>query len=259
MLAGGQEGDGRVDERWFAVALLAGGWDVLDEGVDAALDASHSAEAHLVAHGVGEALHGHVADDAVAVAVQEGVEVAEGEGAVAAEDGPAGAAEAAAPEGCGVGDRGWDGLLVGVGWAADPERRGGRPELVGEVVELGEDLDAAGGAGGELVVDAVELVEQSVSAGVEPDSVGPEHGWHGALAEAAIEAGIRGSGGCAVPRGLGGVHPGFGDGAGGGAAIWRGRGLVHGGSSVGGEGTGGAVARAWRTGAIRWGKCGEGV
>ena len=76
------------------------------ELVDASGDPPGVVPPGLVAHRVGQGLDRLVAGDAVAVEVEQGVELGEGEPTVATEDGEAGGAQRATPEEAMVGRQG---------------------------------------------------------------------------------------------------------------------------------------------------------
>ncbi|MEP6658541.1 MAG: hypothetical protein ABJD24_01335 [Acidimicrobiales bacterium] len=112
----------------------------------------------LIAHGVGQILHGVAAAHPVAVRVDQAVKVAQGEHAVAAQDRQGNGAEAAAPDDVRVLlEGGQEGMVRAWGTAAVPARLS-RPELVVDVVDFGDEHVAAGGPLERLVIELVELV-----------------------------------------------------------------------------------------------------
>lgn len=132
----------RVHQRRFG-AEVAGRVAALVELVHGAPHPPRSAGSDLVAQRVGQGLGRVVAGDGVAVVVEQGVQGAEAELAVAAEDGTGGAAERSARQGTGVG------VGRGEGWFADGGRapallvRDHGPQLFAQVVGAVERGQAA--------------------------------------------------------------------------------------------------------------------
>jgi len=128
--------------------------------VDAALDATDVLVGDLVSHGVGQRLHGSAGVDAVAVEVQERVELGEALGAVAAQDGDARRSERSSAQVAMLGrQRPERGLAVHRG-AATVGLVDDRPELVSQQLELFDDSDARVVQGEQVVIAGLQPVEQ---------------------------------------------------------------------------------------------------
>jgi hypothetical protein len=121
--------------------------------VGAALGTTNPVLGELVAHGVGERLHGTGTVDGVAVQVEQGVELVEPEAAVALQQGQAGGAEGSADQHRGVALRRWRRWLVVTGRAAAVAPLGARPEAIAGGAERVEDLEAARGESLEIGVE----------------------------------------------------------------------------------------------------------
>jgi hypothetical protein len=143
-----------IDQRGLLASEPAGGGVVVGDGVDGALHALQAAESDLVAQGIGEALGGPRAVDDVAVVMDPGVECAQRERTLLAQDRPGEGTKGAAGDGAGVGLGGWDGGLVGCGRASALAARIDGPELVPGVIEAAERFEALEGELVDLVVDA---------------------------------------------------------------------------------------------------------
>ena len=142
------------------------------DGVDAPADPHGSARLDLVAHGVGQDLGGVDAVDHVAVLVEAGVELRQGEGAVAAQDSQRCGSEGPTGDGPGVGldrgqrraayRRGTTALVVRDDW----------PQPVTDGVGLNQ---VGHPSGGELVdrrLDAPDGVEEAVPLHLQLDPLG---------------------------------------------------------------------------------------
>jgi len=168
-----------VDQRRLLAAEPRGRGLAARDGVGAAGDALESSEADLVAQQVSQGLgRGEVVED-VAVVVQPGVQVAQGQRAVPPKDRAAGRPHRAAGDRAGV-RLGWgEGPLADAGRSPALVVGHDRPEAFAALVEAGEDLEAAGGEGVDLVVDEGELGEEVLALGVQPSAgdcgqAGPE-------------------------------------------------------------------------------------
>jgi hypothetical protein len=142
------------------------------ELVDASFDAAAVVAAGLVAEGVGQGLDRLVAGDAVAVEVEQGVELAEREAAVATQDRQARGAQGAAPEHA---VRSREGAERGTStWGRSPAvvGRDQGPELVAQIFEGGQHGDAALVEPAQLAVDEVQLGEQLVTFDLEVAAFG---------------------------------------------------------------------------------------
>ena len=149
-----------------------GGGVVVGDGVHGSFDSLETTEVGFVGHGVGEAFGGPGRVDLVAVVVEPGVEIAQGERAVLAEDRAAGGAEAAAGDGSGVGLGRGDGCLVDR-WRSPALMAGiDGPELFASFVDGGEGVEAGSGELIDLLVDLAEVVEEIVAVGLEADALG---------------------------------------------------------------------------------------
>jgi hypothetical protein len=142
-----------------------------DRLINAAGVSSCPAAVHLVGHRIGQTLDRLIARYPVAVQVQEGVQLAQGEPAMAGEDSEAGRSEpAAAHQLMGVGERWW--WLVPVPWGtAALAPLDSRPEAFASFVERGNDLPPARGQGFELSVENGHLCEERFALGMEPDAL----------------------------------------------------------------------------------------
>lgn len=217
---------GLVPERRVVVVLRRGARR-RDRLVHAALDPSHPLPLGFVAHGVGQGRHRAGGAHLVPVPVEEAVELAQGRGAVAAEDGDAGGPQAPAPEWVGPLDDGREGGDVEVGRSAPPERVHHGVELVSEVGQLGDEGSAADGALEELGVELRQLGHERVPLGLDldpgpqaepglpaeeldrgaPEAVGIGRGAHaGALRSTGVD-GCRGERGRADPECPHHLHP----------------------------------------------------
>jgi hypothetical protein len=132
--------------------------------VAAPFDAVGATLLDLVAHGVGEILRGVASVHAVAVRVDQAVKVAQAEQAVAAQDREGhGTKPAAGDHGCVRFERGQEVMVGARGTAAVPALESG-PELIVDVIDLGDKRVAAGGPLDRLAIEFVELVAQVVLA-----------------------------------------------------------------------------------------------
>ena len=117
----------------------------------------------LVAEGVGQGLDRVVAGHDVAVAVQPPVDLDQGQLAVAGQDGEAGPPEGHPGErhrlGGGRGDR----RMGGRGRASAPLPRDGGPQLVPQLLQLGQQLATFVGTRHHRAVEQVEAVEEGIS------------------------------------------------------------------------------------------------
>lgn len=98
------------------------------------------------------------------------MEAPEGEAPVDPEDRPARGAEVAAPQFDGLGVGGGHGQFFGIrgltSYAVGPRR----PQLVAQVIELLEEVDASAGQRGEVLVHLCELHPEHLAPGLEPQS-----------------------------------------------------------------------------------------
>ncbi len=138
--------------------------EATSSAIRAALSAHEPALVDFVSHGVGELLDGIGAADRVAVQVEVGVQLCEGQLAVAPEEGEANRPEAAAAEDLGVVAEGRKRTLVGAGRAAAVVAGHDRPHQVAQLLGLLDEgaalrgaLDRLGVEDGELSEDRVEL------------------------------------------------------------------------------------------------------
>jgi hypothetical protein len=130
--------------------------------VAAPFDAVGATLLDLVAHGVGEILRGVGAVHAIAVGVDEAVKVAQAEQAVAAQDREGHGTKSAAADHIGVRfERGQEGMVGTRGTPAVPALESG-PELVVDLIDLGDERVAAGGPLDRFTIEFVELVAQIV-------------------------------------------------------------------------------------------------
>jgi len=159
-----------VHEVWLASMALVGPSQPGGELVGRPGGADGAVVEHLAAHGVAEGLHGAAAQDAIAVVVQERVHLAEPQPAVAAQQGEAGGAQAAAPQLEGIVERRRERGSFGFGRFSSRSVLDLGPELLSEEGELLEDLDAAGRAGVEGAVDLGELGDRLVSCHLEGEA-----------------------------------------------------------------------------------------
>jgi hypothetical protein len=118
-----------VEDDGVTVAATAGP-EMSAELVDATVDASAAPEASFVGEGVGEGLHPVRMGDGVAVGVDERMQVGEGQGAVAGEQGETHPAQVAAVEGDGVGLGRRNGGLVVIGGPGGMHALHAGPELL---------------------------------------------------------------------------------------------------------------------------------
>jgi hypothetical protein len=139
--------------------------------IDPALDPFGPLPCNLVTHGIGKRLDRRRAVDAVAVPVEELVELPEGQSAVTGEDGQTGRAESTAVEKVGIGRDRRHRPLVVVRRSATLLRRDHRPEGRACLTEVAEQLPALSGQSLELGVDVVKLVEPVVPLDVDLDSL----------------------------------------------------------------------------------------
>jgi hypothetical protein len=124
----------------------------------APLDAVGTTLLDLVAHRIGEILRRVSAVHAVAVRVDQAVKVAQAEQAVAAQDREGHGAKPAAGDHGGVRfERGQLGVVGARRTAAVPALES-RPELIVDVIDLGDKRVAAGGPLDRLTIDLVELL-----------------------------------------------------------------------------------------------------
>ncbi len=112
------------------------------EGVDAAPHPARPSLLDLVGEGVGERLDGSGGGDGEAVVVEEGVEVWEGELAVATEEGEGGASQCPPRHRSGVGVERRQRGPADLRWAPALVVLDERPQPVAQVVDLGERRDA---------------------------------------------------------------------------------------------------------------------
>jgi hypothetical protein len=128
---------------------------------------------HLPPHRVRQALDRGRADDGVAVQEQEGMELAQGELAVAAQQSEADGSEPGTVERAGVVGLRRQRRLVRSGWPPRPSLRHGRPQLAmdGEGLFVGSPL--AVGPVGRLAIEPVERVDGTLPASFEQVPVEP--------------------------------------------------------------------------------------
>lgn len=164
------------------------------ELVGAALGALHPTLGQLVAHRVGEGLHGSGAADGVAVQVQQGVELVEAQPAIATQQREAGGAERSADQAGRLGLQRWWRRLVVAGRATTVAPLGAGPEAVTQVAELAEDGEAARRERFELGVEDAQLVQEGVASDLQIDA-GPD-GETGGVTHGELAAGpeVRGVG-----------------------------------------------------------------
>ena len=170
---GRRSGAGRrwgIAEVWFGRLAPGLAGRSRDEFVGASGDPEDSAAFDLVAHGIGERLDRRVARDEVAVVVEQGVEGAERQRPVAAEDRSAASTEVPAPESVGL-RVGWGQReLRCIGWYPSGSVGSPWPEVVAQLVEFVEQFDAPIRQEGEIPVGARQLCHQLVTAGLQPDA-----------------------------------------------------------------------------------------
>ncbi|MGZ4681537.1 MAG: hypothetical protein ACXWCM_02930 [Acidimicrobiales bacterium] len=136
--------------------------------VDAAFDAADSALGDLVAHGVGKCLDRRGRVDAVAVEVEQRMELGERLGTVAAKDGRARRSQLAATEVVVLGRKRPQRRLAVHGGSATMAFGDDRPQLVAQVLELVDDRDPLGVQREQgLVLDA-EPIEEAEATVLEP-------------------------------------------------------------------------------------------
>lgn len=133
----------RVDQVGLVVLAPAAAGSVGIDLVHASSDPADPASGHLVAHRIGERLGGRAAVDLVPVVVQQGVQRPQREAAVLAKDGAAARTQAAPPHLDRLRKHGREWDLLGVGGLASGSVRRAGPELVSELVEAADHLDAA--------------------------------------------------------------------------------------------------------------------
>jgi hypothetical protein len=174
---------GGIDEVGLPSHPSSGSFEVGVQRVGAARHPDGSAPRDLVAHGVGERLGRVVARDGVAVVVQEAVQGAQGQDAVAAEEGDAGGSQAAAPELERIVDGRWERGLLDAGWPATSMVGRAGPEVLTDLVELVEQPEARAGEVVQLVVGGGELLDagqvslvQLLSAVRDPKAGADRHG-----------------------------------------------------------------------------------
>ena len=154
------------DER--GVEVVRGLVGVHQGPVDAAAHALGPAFEDLVPEGVGQGLHRVAGLDLVAVAMQEAVQLGEGERAEPLEKALGGVAQVPAAEAAGRFGERWHPAGARLGRAADPAVGLGGPELLVEVEGLGQHGAAAAEPVARLVVEPVELLDEPMTALVEP-------------------------------------------------------------------------------------------
>lgn len=181
------------------------------EGVDAACDPLGPTGVVLVAQGVGQGLHGVVAVDDVAVAVEPGVDLDQGQCAVAGEDEQAGLAELDAAEGEGALAGRREGWATDGGWAPAALPGHGGPELVADVDQAVPHGQALVGAGHHGLLEGAQPGEELVPLDLEGEAGGGGEAGDAPVGEegpgservgAAVQAGVP-VGGARGPRGRG--------------------------------------------------------
>lgn len=144
------------------------------DAVDPSSDPPGAALGRLVPQGVAERLHRVRAGHAVAVHVEQIVQVAERQLAVAAEHGETGGAQPSTPERGGIGmHQGQRPLVVGR-WPPTPVGGNDRPQLLAQFVEVLEQPQPVGRELRELLVERGHPVERRVACDVDlaPDRAG---------------------------------------------------------------------------------------
>lgn len=141
------------------------------DAVDAAAHAMGVADVVLVAEGVAEDLDRPGAGDDVAVPVQPGVDLGQGELAVAVEDLEAGHAEHDAGEGDGAGRRRWERRHVDRRGTTAAAPVGPRVELVADHGEVLEDLEPLVGHGDLRTVEVPQAGDEGFGFDVEAEAL----------------------------------------------------------------------------------------
>lgn len=150
-----QVGVGRVTQ-------IVGARSPGSERVRAACEPGGATHAGLVSESVSESLDGVGVGDHVAVGMQPCVEVAEGEGAVSAEDGATRGTQRDAHQRDGGGPCWGQGRVLTGWWAPTLAAWHDRPERVAKAAEAAQRGEALVGEGGDLSVDGSQLVDHLV-------------------------------------------------------------------------------------------------
>jgi len=143
----------------------------LSEPVHAALDPLGTPTADLVAQRVGERLDRLRPTHRVAIDVEEVVELAQRQGAVAPEDGEARRSQSAPPQRVMIAGEQGEGSLVVGRWSASLVGRDDGPELAAELLEPIDELDPLGREREQVRIELGQPAERIVAVDVKADAL----------------------------------------------------------------------------------------
>jgi hypothetical protein len=155
--------------------VASAGWGAIGGRVDAARHSPSPSLLDLVGHRIRQRRHRASGGDEVPVAVQQPVQLRQGERAVAPQDRDAGDPQVATADGLGCVGRRREGAAVDVRWAPTLCPRDGWVEPFPKVGERVHDRPSLLGHGDEAVVDRRQPVHEGIALGLELDPLPETH------------------------------------------------------------------------------------